>query len=120
MHKWVMFVLFSVACLVGIIGITTQYGGGTGEQAQAGPAIDLNAPVDVAAAEALYKNNCLSCHGANLEGGMFPALNKVGATLDREAIYKTIANGASPMPAFKSQLKPEEINNLAGWLAALK
>jgi mono/diheme cytochrome c family protein len=120
MYKWIMFVLFSVACLVGIIGITTQYGGETAHEAEAGPTIDLNAPVDAAAAEALYKNNCMGCHGGNLEGGTFPALNKVGSKMDRQAIYNRISKGASPMPAYKDQLKPEEINNLAGWLAEMK
>lgn len=71
---------------------------------------------------AIYKQNCLSCHGEDL-GGQIPGntnLQKVGSRLSREEIYNRIHNGGNGMPAFNGRLSEEEINALADWLAAKK
>jgi cytochrome c551 len=77
-------------------------------------------PADVVA---LYqKNNCVSCHGSELQGRMGEATNlqKVGARMTKEQIVKQIRDGSSGMPPFGSQLSPEEIDKLAEWLAGKK
>ncbi|CAB3395669.1 c-type cytochrome [Kyrpidia spormannii] len=71
-------------------------------------------------ATALYQQNCQACHGANLEGGVGPALDKVGAKLSEDQIQKQIENGGGTMPGFKSSMKEDDIKALATWLAAKK
>ena len=73
-------------------------------------------------ADAIYKQNCLSCHGEDLSG-QIPGntnLQTVGSRLSREEIYNRIHNGGNGMPAFNGRLSEEEINALADWLAAKK
>ncbi|MCD1261229.1 cytochrome c [Paenibacillus athensensis] len=71
-------------------------------------------------AEALYKSNCLSCHGGNLEGKIGPSLAKVGGKLDEAKIAAKINNGGGGMPAFKSTLKEQDVQALAAWLSSKK
>ncbi|WP_019243069.1 MULTISPECIES: cytochrome c551 [Bacillus] len=66
----------------------------------------------------LYKNNCASCHGENLEGLVGPELKKVGATLSKDEIEKVILEGKGSMP--KEQLQGEEASQVAQWLSEKK
>jgi len=70
----------------------------------------------------VYKQNCLSCHGGNLEGRVGPKTNlqKTGSRLNEEQIAKQITNGGNGMPSFGAKLKPEEVSALAAWLAGKK
>jgi len=70
----------------------------------------------------LYRNTCISCHGAELEGKMGEQSNlqTIGATMTKEQIWAQIENGGDLMPAFKTRLKPEQIDALADWLSGLK
>ncbi|AZN39963.1 c-type cytochrome [Paenibacillus albus] len=72
--------------------------------------------VDASAAEAVFKSNCVSCHAADLSGGMGPNLQKIGAKLSVDEISTRIHQGGGGMPAFQGQLTDAEITNLAGWL----
>ncbi|SEO12787.1 cytochrome c [Paenibacillus sp. OV219] len=72
--------------------------------------------VDTAAAETVFKSNCVSCHAADLSGGMGPNLQKVGGRLSVDEISTRIHQGGGGMPAFQGQLTDDEITNLAGWL----
>jgi cytochrome c551 len=71
-------------------------------------------------AQALYKQNCMACHGADLTGGAGPNLTKVGGKLTADQITHQITNGGGGMPPFQGKLKSEEITALAQWLAAKK
>lgn len=73
-------------------------------------------------AEALYKKQCLSCHGDKLQGRVGPNTNltKVGDKLSREQIAAQIANGSDNMPGFKNSLSETDIGTLADWLATKK
>lgn len=75
-----------------------------------------------ASVDALYKKNCLSCHGGKLEGRVGPDTNltKVGGKLSREQIAAQIANGGGTMPGFKQFLNESEISALADWLSTKK
>lgn len=90
---------------------------GTGRNAAGGPLAKADEQV-----QALYKNTCLSCHGANLEGRVGPSTNlqHVGGRLTQEQIAKQITNGGGGMPGFGAKLKPDEVAALAAWLAATK
>lgn len=71
-------------------------------------------------AEAVYKQNCLACHAADLSGQAGPNLQKVGAKRTPEEISNIIHNGGNGMTAFKGILSEDEIKSLTDWLAAKK
>ncbi|MDQ0896474.1 cytochrome c [Paenibacillus sp. V4I7] len=73
-----------------------------------------------AQAQVLYKDNCMSCHGAGLAGDFGPNLTKVGSHKTKDEIAAQILGGKGDMPPFKSALKSEEIEVLAAWLADKK
>lgn len=74
--------------------------------------------VNVAEAEQLYKQNCISCHAADLGGGMGPNLQHIGGDLTAAEIHDTIAKGGGGMPAFGNKLTEDQIANITGWLAS--
>ncbi|MBP2002770.1 cytochrome c550 [Paenibacillus shirakamiensis] len=118
MQKWIMSGLLFIACAFAIVLIFTLPG--KEEVAQDAkptmPKVTLNA----SAAEATMKANCISCHGDQLEGKIGPNLQKIGGQLTDEQIFTTITKGNGNMPSFKDKLKPEEIANVAMFLAAKK
>lgn len=73
-----------------------------------------------AQAQALFKDNCMACHGAGLEGDFGPNLTKVGSRKTKDEIVQQINKGSGDMPPFQKNLKAEEIEALATWLAAKK
>jgi mono/diheme cytochrome c family protein len=121
MYKWALFIL-----LIGIftLGIAELFVEANKHQAAleeaSKPEVVSTAPLDAVAAEAVYKQSCITCHGVNLEGGVGPALSKVGGSMTETQILHQIQNGGGIMPAFKSTLKAEEVANLAKWLATHK
>jgi mono/diheme cytochrome c family protein len=61
--------------------------------------------------EEVYQKTCISCHGANLEGGAGPALNNI--TLSKEEIVEVIKNGRGQMPG---NLAPGQEEAIAEYL----
>lgn len=122
MQKRLMAILFFSACAFGLILLSVSALQGNPDKHEeaapqpALPAVELN----VAAAEAIYAKSCLVCHGEQLEGKMGPNLQKVGAKMTQEQIFKLVTNGKGAMPGFKSSLKEEEIANLSIWLSQHK
>ena len=78
-------------------------------------------PDQVQAGAVLFSNNCVRCHGANLEGGKkAPALaeiNKKKHWTD-ERITRQILNGEGKMPPFRDTLSGEQIQQLVAFLRA--
>lgn len=70
--------------------------------------------------EALYKANCIACHGADLQGISGPNLQQVGSRLDAGAIEGIIRNGKGSMPSMSRGLNDEQIKSLSAWLAEKK
>lgn len=109
-----------LAAVFGAVLVLGACGGGdkSNEKEEATtPPSDETASVD---AEAVVNNSCISCHGgAELTGGMGPALNEIGATLSEEEIHDIIVNGKGGMPGgiIKDE---EEVTAVAEWLAAKK
>ena len=121
MYKWIM---AGLVCLAFAVGIGLIFFGlppreEAGEEPQGPPIVVPDQPVDEAAAQAVYKANCLACHGDRLRGGLGPALDKIGTTMSKEMIYERIELGGNGMPPFKGRLSEEELANLANWLAGL-
>lgn len=73
---------------------------------------------DPAAGAKLYAVHCTACHGADRAGipPTFPALTDVAKRLQPVQIKEKISKGGGLMPPF-SQLSPQEIDNLASYLA---
>ncbi|MDB5054856.1 MAG: cytochrome c [Bacilli bacterium] len=90
------------------------------QNAVASPAATAAPLANNTQAEALFKQNCISCHGVDLEGKIGPNLQKVGERLTPEKIINQINKGGSVMPPFSDILKDDEINALAAWLSAKK
>lgn len=90
-------------------------GGGGGSKTDA----LQDAPAEVAA---LYKAECLSCHGNDLQGRVGPKTNleKVGSRLSVDEIVTQIEQGEGVMQGFADQLTKEEIQGLADWLSGKK
>lgn len=68
--------------------------------------------------EDVFKNNCASCHGDDLEGDNGPNLTEVGSRLSEEDIEDIIVNGKGSMPP--GQASNEEAAELAEWLAEME
>jgi cytochrome c55X len=65
----------------------------------------------------LLKQDCGSCHGMTMKGGLGPALTPAAlATQPDEALFATILNGrpGTPMPPWRGLLEEDEI----AWLVA--
>jgi cytochrome c oxidase cbb3-type subunit 3 len=77
-------------------------------------------PAAIAAGEAVYKANCVACHGAELQGGIGP--NLVDSTWIHgskpEEIVATITNGvaAKGMPTWGPILGNEKIGQVAAYI----
>lgn len=71
---------------------------------------------------AVYKANCVSCHGSDLQGRVGPNTNlqQVGSRMSEQDIVQQLQQGDESMPAFKDRLTEEEIAGLAAWLAGKK
>ncbi|HSP20745.1 MAG TPA: cytochrome c [Planococcus sp. (in: firmicutes)] len=111
MKKQLMILLFGSALVLGACG--------GGEDTAEPPADSGNGDTAAVDAEQVVQQNCISCHGENLEGqGNFPALNDVGARLSEEEILGIIENGQGAMPA--KIIEGEEATAVATWLSEKK
>jgi cytochrome c550 len=77
-----------------------------------------------AAAVKLYQDDCITCHGDNLQGGIGPNLQHVGSKLSQQAIAHQIDVGGGPMPGYgpdeQQILTTAEIKQISDWLAMKK
>lgn len=65
--------------------------------------------------EALFENNCASCHGDDLSGGMGPDLTQIGNKHSADEIKEIILQGQGNMPAI--DVEDEQAEALADWLS---
>ncbi|MEN1970509.1 cytochrome c550 [Lentibacillus sp. N15] len=68
--------------------------------------------------EAIFKDNCATCHGDDLSGAMGPNLQEVGGRHSEEEIHDIIMNGKGQMP--QGLVPEEQADALAKWLAEKK
>ena len=108
-----------LAAIFGTMLVLGACGGGddAADDGATAPAETDTASVD---AEAVVSQSCISCHGGNLEleGGVGPALNAIGATMSEDEIHDVIINGQGSMPA--KLIEGEEAEAVAKWLAEKK
>ncbi|CAM5780703.1 MULTISPECIES: YqzM family protein [Brevibacillus] len=105
----ILFLVFLIA-LVGSAIFPPQHG----EQANGG-----EAPTATIDAPTVFKQNCSSCHGQNLEGIAAPALTQVGSKYSADEIAKIIKEGKGGMPPGLLKKQPE-IQAVAQWLSEHK
>jgi cytochrome c551 len=122
MNKLVsLILLLSLAVGLSACGTNSNQGNGSGGgQSTKTPGILETASAEV---QTLYqKNNCVNCHGDELQGRMGAKTNltKVGAHMTKEQIADKILKGGNGMIAYKGMLNDSQVNGLADWLAGLK
>ena len=81
-------------------------------------ACSLGGPPDDATGEEMYADLCTSCHGADMSGGVGPALGpgSNSAAESDEFLAFTITNGRGRMPSFESTLNEEQVDRLVGYI----
>ncbi len=83
------------------------------------------APAAAPAENALYKANCITCHGKDGKGNpamakMFKvepaAMDLTATTKSDEDLARIISEGQGKMPAFKAKLKPGQVTEIVGFI----
>lgn len=75
---------------------------------------------EVATGEAIYLKKCARCHGADGAKGRSGAANLQLSKMEDEMISQIIQNGRKPMPAYKSKLTEDEINDVVAYVKSLR
>ena len=127
----ILTVAFSVFCLTAVYAKQAKPAAPAAKAAA--PAVKAT-PASIANGEALYKRQCQTCHGATGVGdgpaskflkGKLPNLTDKTAMAKHkdEEIHEAISNGLKTevgnMPAFKTKLKPEEIQDVINYVHSL-
>ena len=75
-------------------------------------------PPEDATGEEIYLQLCSNCHGADLTGGVGPALGPGSNAADQtdQYLWVTIQNGRGRMPSFTSSLDDDQITRLIAYL----
>ncbi|WP_050616451.1 cytochrome c551 [Bacillus testis] len=92
---------------------------GGGDKSSENGADDGKSYVDDSAGAKIYKQNCINCHGDNLQGVSGPNLQEVGAKQSKDDIEKIILEGkGGGMP--KGLVKGKDAETVAQWLSEKK
>jgi quinohemoprotein ethanol dehydrogenase len=76
------------------------------------------ATADAAAGKEVFSEECSVCHGATGHGGNGgPDLRTMPLAKTQEGAEQQVTNGGGGMPPFKGVLTPEEISNVAAYVA---
>ena len=68
---------------------------------------------------ALFKMNCVGCHGITARGLVGPDLHSITNRLDDRKIIKQVIEGQTPpMPSF--EIDPQNMSNLLSYLHSLR
>lgn len=125
-----LLVALAVPALIGLTAITTL---ADSSPSPSGSPTAQPLPGDPAKGAILYGQNCASCHGASLEGGVGPSLNPIyklpGVTdaLDADFLIGIITNGRKhqvgdpgtkdmPVKGGNDKLTDQDIKDLAGYI----
>ncbi|QIH78609.1 cytochrome c [Macrococcoides canis] len=99
---------------VGLIFFMSAHGANKGEE-EGGDGAKTEQKFD---AKTFAKDNCTSCHGQNLEGGMGP---KLAGISDTEKAKKIIREGKGAMPAHdQSKISDKDLDTLVKYLKDAK
>jgi cytochrome c6 len=70
--------------------------------------------------KAIYKQYCVTCHGANGKLGLNAAFDLSVSTLSVAEAKLIVSNGRKMMAPYKSLLTPEEIEAVSAYLLELR
>ena len=109
-------VALAIPALLLLTGISTL--------ADASPSPSASLPGDPNNGQTVYQQNCTSCHGTSLEGGVGPQLNPIAKLpgvsnpLDPQFLITTITDGrpGTAMPAWQGKLSDTQIKDLAAFI----
>src|SRR5690625_3719080 len=114
MKKWLMTVVFGSMLVLGACGGGGDNDASNNEESGSNSGNSVDATED----EEVYKENCASCHGEDLEGASGPELTTVGADMSEDEIATQIEEGGDGMPA--GLIEGEEETTVSKWLADQK
>ncbi|WP_188206180.1 cytochrome c550 [Alkalibacillus aidingensis] len=110
---------YVVIGILGILAIIIMSGVGLEQMNKAEEADDGEETTEEASAdpETIYENNCMSCHGGDLEGGTGPELANASDRFSIEELEEIIANGVEGSAVMTGDYaSDEEAEILAEWL----
>ncbi|WP_165903735.1 GNAT family N-acetyltransferase [Hymenobacter gummosus] len=94
---------------------------GEAEKPAATPPAPAVAAADVVdPGKALFEQNCVLCHGPDGKRGLNGAHDLTKSNLNQMGRVYMVTNGLGKMPAFKGQLTPEQIEQVAAYSLTLK
>lgn len=70
--------------------------------------------------EEVYVKHCKLCHGASGDLGLSGAANLKISVLNNAEIVTVVTDGRKAMPAWKAQLTPTQINDVAAYVITLR
>lgn len=78
----------------------------------------VDRPAPDASGQEVFAQVCARCHGADLAGGVGPALGagSNAASQPDEFLTATVTNGRGRMPSFAQTLTPEQIERVVGYV----
>lgn len=112
MKKWLVAVLFGTLLVLGACGGDSNDNAGDNGNNDGN---NNNAGESVAAGEDVFRDNCASCHGADLSGASAPELTNIGSSLSADEILDIVENGQGGMPP--GMASGQDAVDVADWLA---
>ncbi len=100
------------------IGLAACGGGNNADNDNNNTGNDTGGETATNDAEEIVKNNCISCHGENLEGQNGPELAHIGSKLSKDEILDVIENGRPGMPG--NLITGDDADKVAQWLSEKK
>jgi mono/diheme cytochrome c family protein len=90
----------------------------SGTAAQAGGVEFPPGPGDRSMGQLAYRQFCLACHGEQGTGGQGGGASLANLARDPQMLANTAWNGKKAMPPFRGMLTPEQMRDLAAYIAA--
>jgi ubiquinol-cytochrome c reductase cytochrome b subunit len=83
--------------------------------------VENRSPLELRGAIVLQAKQCRNCHALAGEGGRRgPALDGVATRLTRDQLIRQVLRGGGNMPAYGTNLSPEEVTALVAFLSTLR
>lgn len=114
MKKW-----FASFSFLAVLTLAACGGGGSDDSDESTTSTNDSSSFDADAAEEIFNQSCVSCHGQDMTGGTGPDLTKVGDELSEDEIHDIVENGKDGMPGGLVQ-DDADLDNLVKWLASHK
>ncbi len=115
--KNVIIKMFSIAFVVLLVGLSIIFLTNHENNKYVVETLDLNGSAKKG--DALFKVNCVGCHGITARGLVGPDLHSITRRLNDKQIIKQVTGGLTPpMPSF--EIDPQNMSNLLKYLHSLE